>query len=53
MELHSINSCLSTKIKFNTNIILFEIPLNIIFEILLKINKNTASAYTCYEKYSK
>ena len=45
MELHLINCCLNTKIKLNTNIILFQ--------ILMKTNKNTPNAYACYEKYSK
>ena len=45
MELHSINCCLSTWIKLYTNVTFFKIP--------LKINKNTSSAYACYEKYSK
>ena len=39
------NCCLSTRIKLNTNIIFFEIP--------MKINKNTANAYAYYEKYDK
>ena len=45
MELNSINCCLSTRIQLNTNIIFFK--------ILMKINKNTANAYDCFEKYSK
>ena len=45
MNLHLINCCLSTSIKLNTNIVFFKIP--------MKIDKNTANAYACYEKYSK
>ena len=45
MELHSINCCLSTNFKLNTNIIFFELP--------MKINKDNANTYSCYEKYSK
>ena len=44
LELHSLNCCLSTRIKLNTNIIFFKIP--------LKIDKNTTNAYACYGKYS-
>ena len=42
VELHSIRTI---RIKLNTDIIFFKIP--------VKINKNTANAYACYEKYSK
>ena len=45
IELHSINCCLSARIKFNTNIILFEMK--------IKIDKDTANAYAYYEKYEK
>ena len=45
MELHLINCCWNTRIKLNTNIILFKIP--------MKIDKNTANANPCYEKCSK
>ena len=45
MELHSLNCCLRTSIKLNTNIVFFKIP--------VKINKNTANAYACYKKYGK
>ena len=45
IELHLINFCLSITIKLNTNIILFKMP--------MKINKNAANAYICYEKYDK
>ena len=45
MEVHLMNSCLNTRIKLNTNIVLFQMP--------MKINKNPANAYACYEKYSK
>ena len=41
MELHSLNCCLRTSIKLNTNIVFFKIP--------VKINKNTANAYACYK----
>ena len=43
MKFHSINCCLSTRIKLNTNTIFFKIP--------MKINKNNAYAY--YKKYAK
>ena len=36
-----MNCCLSTRIKLNTNIIFFKIP--------MKIDKNTANAYACNE----
>ena len=42
VELHSIRTI---RIKLNTDIIFFKIP--------VKINKNTANAYACYEKYIK
>ena len=45
MKLHPLNCCLSTSIKRNKNIIFFLIP--------MKIDKNTANAYACYEKYRK
>ena len=45
MKLHSINCCLSTRIKLKTNIIFFKIP--------MKIDKSTANAYASYENYSK
>ena len=45
MKLHSINCCLSARIKLNTNTIFFKIP--------MKINKNTANAYAYYKKYAK
>ena len=44
MKLYSINCFLSTRIKLNTKIFLFYIP--------LKIDKKYANAYACYEKYS-
>ena len=45
MELHLINCCLSTRIKLNTKIIFLKIP--------MEVDKNTANAYACYEKYRK
>ena len=44
MELHSLNCCLSTRLKLN---------MNIIFLYTLKIDKSSANAYACYDKYSK
>ena len=41
----SLNCCFSTMIKPYRNTILFKMP--------MKINKNTANAYACYEKYDK
>ena len=43
--MYLINCCLSTRIKLNGNIIFIKIT--------LKIDKNTANAHACYEKYSK
>ena len=45
IKLHPLNCCLSTKIKPNTNIIFFKIP--------MQIDKNTANAYASFEKYNK
>ena len=42
IKLHSINCCLSTKIKFNKNIILLKRQ--------IKIDKTTANSYAFYEK---
>ena len=54
MELHSINCCFSTRIKFNTNIFFMLNTLeHYFFKISLKIDKNLANAYACYKKYSK
>ena len=41
MELHSINCCLSPRIKLNKNIIFLDSN---------EIDKNTANAYFSYEK---
>ena len=45
--MYSINCCLSTWIKLNRNNYFFK------KKIPMKIDKNTANAYACYEKYSK
>ena len=45
MKLNLIKCCLNTRIKINTNIIFFKIP--------VKIDKNTSNAHACYEKYGK
>ena len=37
--------CLNTRIKLRTNIIFSSLP--------TKIDKSTANAYACYEKYGK
>ena len=39
------NNCFSARINISN--------VSITFEVQMKINKNTANAYTCYEKYDE
>ena len=43
--MYLINCCFSISIKLNRDIVIFEIP--------MKINKNTTNTYTYYGKYDK